>query len=665
MRRTAGLLALLLLAAAPAIAVDTNIYNIRTGAHSTGTLVTVGELTDVVVTASGRFGFCVQELVGLAPPPYTYMYCGLWVYTNGTHVGQLKKGDLVAVTGLTEEYFGLTEINVVTAGGDGDYAVVGSAPVPAPVHLRIADINDTGPFNEAFESILVRVDLNDPTLYARARDSFNEWYLSTSPTIGQGDSILIDSYSADPSPDGDFDYVIPPEGTLLSYVQGMLTYNYSKFKIAPRNCVEDLGMACAPALRGAWARSNAQVDVLFAVPVDPASAGNPNNYYFESPLAVLGAARDAIDPRLVHLTTSAQTPGTGDILYVEDVLSEGDLVPVPPNAQASFTQGLLSLYDIQYVPNVLQGNSPYNNKIVTTSGRVAAVDGNSYYLQEGDAGPFKHLYARVAPYGSLAVGDSVLLAGRVLEYFNSTYIGYSAGVQLWENLGPATSPVIAHPVTAGQIIYNAFPVTGQPWRPGNNLPEPWEDALVHLTTPVYADSVAAQAALYGEWWLLAGTDSCRTDIRHSLNDFGDLLSPRGLWVGDSLDMTGILRYEYTLYRLVPRDQSDIVILHSNMGVNEIPRDLLASLSQNHPNPFAGGTTLRFRLEDHATVSAEVFDVTGACVRRLLDRQPARAGEHMVHWDGRTDRGLRAEAGTYFYRLTVDGRSEARQMVRID
>lgn len=665
MRRTGVWLALLFLAAAPALAVETSIFNIRTGAHPTGTLVSVGEQTDIIVTASGRFGFCAQELVGQAPPPYPYMSCGVWVYTNGTHVGQLSKGDLVRITGRYEEYFGLSEINVITAGDDGSFEVVGSAPVPDPVHVTIADINTQGPFGEAFESVLVKVDINDQTLFARAADNFSEWYLSTSPVIGQGDSILIDSYSSDPSPEGDFDYVIPPEGTEISFVQGMLTYNYSNFKIAPRSCVTDLGLDCPPALRGAWAYSSTQVDVLFAVPVDEASAEDEINYYFESPLTVLAANRDEVDHRLVHLTTSAQTPGTGEILYVEGVLSEGGLVPVPANAQASFTQGVLSLYNIQYVPNVLQGNSPYNNKTVTTTGRVAAVDGNVYYLQQGDAGPFKHLQARVAPYGELAVGDSVILAGRVQEYFNSTYIGYWAGVQLWQNLGPATDPVVTTDVTADQIIYNAFPVVTEPWRPSNNLPEPWEDALVRLSEPAYADSVDGEALLYGDWWLLAGTDSCRTDILNNLNDFGDLMTPRGLIVGDTVDMTGILRYEFTLYRIVPRDAGDMVILHSNMGVEDLPRPALASLGQNQPNPFGSGTTFRFRLEDAATVSAEIFDVTGACVRQLLRDLPARAGEHIVHWDGRTDAGARAAAGTYFYRVTVDGRSEARQMVRIE
>jgi hypothetical protein len=665
MRRMAVLIAAVVMLTAVAQAVvQTNIYNIQTGAHPAGTIVNVGTLTNVVVTASGRFGFCIQEVTGLAPGAYPDAYCGIWVYTGGSHVGLLQKGSKVSVTARYDEYYSLSELNVGDIGTEGSFQVLGTATMRPPVYVGISDING-GALSEAFESVIVKVCVGDVDLFARQPSQYSEWYLSTKETPGEGDSILIDSFSADPSPNGDFDYTVPVAGQLFTYVQGMLTYSYGNWLIAPRNCPIDLGTACAPGLRGAWAVDNTHVDVLFAVDVDPVTAGMPINYYFETPLATVAAARDASNFRLVHLTTSAQTSGVGDVLYVEGVESI-DGTPVPANAQSSFTQGITSIYQIQHVANVLADASPYVNKVVTTTGRVTAVDGNVYYLQQGDAGPFKHLQGRVAPYGTLSVGDSIKFAGVVVEYNGSTELSFKSGIQYWENLGPATRPVITTNVAANQIIYDAYPLATELWRPGNNLPEPWEDALLHLTQPVTVDSVDAEAKLFGEYWLLAGTDSCRTDINHSLNDYGATLSPRGLWVGDILDMRGILRYEYTFYRLVPRQQSDIVIVHSNMAVDTPAPGSVISLSQNQPNPFADATAFRFRLEDNANeVSAEVFDVTGACVRHLLNREPARAGEHIVQWDRTTDRGERVAAGTYFYRLTVDGRSEARQMVTID
>ena len=45
--------------------------------------------------------------------------------------------------------------------------------------------------------------------------------------------------------------------------------------------------------------------------------------------------------------------------------------------------------------------------------------------------------------------------------------------------------------------------------------------------------------------------------------------------------------------------------------------------------------------------------------------PLAAGAHTAAWNGRDDRGAPLAAGTYFYRLTVDGRSQARQMIHLD
>jgi hypothetical protein len=80
------------------------------------------------------------------------------------------------------------------------------------------------------------------------------------------------------------------------------------------------------------------------------------------------------------------------------------------------------------------------------------------------------------------------------------------------------------------------------------------------------------------------------------------------------------------------------------------------LAQNLPNPFAspGETRIRFRLPEASPVRLELFDLRGARVR-MLARGTWEAGEHEVSWDGATERGERAAAGVYYYRLEVPGR----------
>ncbi|HLT48033.1 MAG TPA: T9SS type A sorting domain-containing protein [Rubricoccaceae bacterium] len=73
-----------------------------------------------------------------------------------------------------------------------------------------------------------------------------------------------------------------------------------------------------------------------------------------------------------------------------------------------------------------------------------------------------------------------------------------------------------------------------------------------------------------------------------------------------------------------------------------------TLAQNVPNPFAGSTTVGYTLTRAADVRVAVYDALGREVAVLAEGRRA-PGEHAVTLDAR---GL--SAGTYLYRLTVDG-----------
>lgn len=80
----------------------------------------------------------------------------------------------------------------------------------------------------------------------------------------------------------------------------------------------------------------------------------------------------------------------------------------------------------------------------------------------------------------------------------------------------------------------------------------------------------------------------------------------------------------------------------------------AVLGRARPNPFHPSTTIPFRLAQSAQVQIDVLDIGGRQVRQLL-RQQSGPGEHSVVWDGRDDSGNAVAPGTYFYRMSVDGR----------
>lgn len=80
-----------------------------------------------------------------------------------------------------------------------------------------------------------------------------------------------------------------------------------------------------------------------------------------------------------------------------------------------------------------------------------------------------------------------------------------------------------------------------------------------------------------------------------------------------------------------------------------------------PNPVREQARLAFSLPRAGLARLDVYDVTGARVRKLLDRACPMGGTS-VTWDGRDDRGRRARSGVYFVRLVFEGRGVSSRLV---
>jgi hypothetical protein len=81
--------------------------------------------------------------------------------------------------------------------------------------------------------------------------------------------------------------------------------------------------------------------------------------------------------------------------------------------------------------------------------------------------------------------------------------------------------------------------------------------------------------------------------------------------------------------------------------------LRLALFQNAPNPFTGGTTIRYVVPADRRVTLKVFNIGGRLVRTLVEGA-VPAGRNAVRWDGRDSGGNTLSSGIYFYRLD-DGR----------
>ncbi|MBI5169861.1 MAG: T9SS type A sorting domain-containing protein [Candidatus Eisenbacteria bacterium] len=82
-----------------------------------------------------------------------------------------------------------------------------------------------------------------------------------------------------------------------------------------------------------------------------------------------------------------------------------------------------------------------------------------------------------------------------------------------------------------------------------------------------------------------------------------------------------------------------------------------------PNPSRDAASLRFTLPHAARVSLAVHDAQGRVVRVIASGSRV-AGTHALAWDGRDAAGRDAAPGLYFIRLTCDGRSATRRLLRL-
>jgi uncharacterized delta-60 repeat protein len=108
-------------------------------------------------------------------------------------------------------------------------------------------------------------------------------------------------------------------------------------------------------------------------------------------------------------------------------------------------------------------------------------------------------------------------------------------------------------------------------------------------------------------------------------------------------------YDYATVKYT-EDGGKINLTHKNTSSPHI--------SQNFPNPFNPTTVITFLLHDNSYVKLTVYDILGANIVTLVDG-PLYSGLHEIVFDGSD-----LTSGVYYYRLTVNGKSETKKMLLI-
>ena len=216
--------------------------------------------------------------------------------------------------------------------------------------------------------------------------------------------------------------------------------------------------------------------------------------------------------------------GDSAVFWV-DSLSLQDLGPAPdpPYHPISDIQGLLT-------------SSPYEDSLVKTSGIVTATFGNNFFIEEYPGGLRKGLYVYRGSASSPAVhiGDSVLVKGKVAEYYGNTQLSNVFDIQVLQTGHPLPSPIEL--------------------TPQDTITEDHEGVYVHLT-----DAECINDSLgYGEWEINYRYRSTQKDTFLHVDNMGVDYMPQ---VGGHYSILGVITFTYGDFKIEPRDSQDIRFLN--------------------------------------------------------------------------------------------------------
>jgi len=217
------------------------------------------------------------------------------------------------------------------------------------------------------------------------------------------------------------------------------------------------------------------------------------------------------------------------------------------------------IYDIQ--SGSFTDGTPVTIRGVVTAGTGETPDGSglSIYIQDGQ-GQYSGINV-YAPDNTVSRGDSIEVVGTTKEYYGKTEI---------ENVTSITVLATGVSLPDPEILT----LDQSDW-------EPWEGVLIQIQSVTVSNDDAG----YGEWEVSDGTNTFRID-----NSYSDhyTYSPT---VNDLIGyITGPLNYSYDNYKLIPRDDDDIVLGGGPPSVTDI------SINPSSPTE-----------SDEVTVSASITD----------------------------------------------------------
>ena len=226
-----------------------------------------------------------------------------------------------------------------------------------------------------------------------------------------------------------------------------------------------------------------------------------------------------------------------------------------------------TIYDIQSGA-VNQGESVIVQGIVTAANGETPDGDGSFYIQDG-TGAYNGINVISSEY-TVSRGDLVELYGEYVEYYGKSEISEPENLEILSSGNTLPEPEV-------------LSLDQEDW-------EPWEGVLIKIQSVTVSNDDAG----YDEWDVteIGGTNMMRID-----NPGNYMYSPSN---GDQFEsITGPLNYTYDFFKIIPRDDLDIV---------QASPPVISGVSYSPPVPTEGADVM---------VSAEITDSGGISSAALI------------------------------------------------
>ncbi|MEA2097338.1 MAG: T9SS type A sorting domain-containing protein [Candidatus Cloacimonadota bacterium] len=78
---------------------------------------------------------------------------------------------------------------------------------------------------------------------------------------------------------------------------------------------------------------------------------------------------------------------------------------------------------------------------------------------------------------------------------------------------------------------------------------------------------------------------------------------------------------------------------------------------NYPNPFNPTTTIELSIQNDSVIDLSIYNIKGQKIKTLVSDQ-FTVGQHSIIWNGDNESGHSVSSGIYYYKLNINGETEA-------